>query len=836
MKNIFNIFNKKTILFAGAAIVSSSFALSDVQAQQVTGLSDFTIYLDPGHALKENAGLYGYTEAEKTVRVALAIREYLQTHTDIKTVYMCREDDNKQITLSQRTDEANALDVDFYYSIHSDAGTPDVNSTLTMYGGWNNSGVTIEKTPNGGKAFGDALCPDLTGVMRLSTRGNLADQINYNGNIPTHSNQHPYLHVNRESNMASLLSEAGYHTNPTQQQRNINAEWKRMEGLSAFRSILEYMNVARPDLGILSGVITDDETGVPANGVTVKITGTDKTYTTDTYESVFNKYSKDPDELHNGFYFIEGFTAGENLTVEFSSPHFESQTKTITIATNPTGRTAESLNSLDLQLKNIVPSKVKEISARDLDNVVKDKPLVITFTRKMDRTLTESAISITPSAPVVYTWKDDYTLSLDITGLEFETNYTLTIDGSIAKNTHTDNFLDGDGDGVEGGDYVLPFTTAEQDVEAPYVVSYDPADTSESPEARPVIRIEFNETLDEASITENQLSVSESGVPVEGVVRHVVVNRRSVLHYMFNEDLKTGKTYAVNMLGGLKDLYGNEIVGGLQYSFSVTPRLVEEVINIDDFTTVGAWWHPNGSGSTSGINTDVSKTSSSTETYSVDSPTSLMMTYLWDESHTGMFRIRLYRNSKAPKFTKDYILQAYVLGDASNNNFRLTVRDTEGIKSQKPIPMDWAGWKLISWDMANDECVVWLTGGDPQVKGQANFENVGFEAPAKPAEFNTSYILVDDLRLVRFGDYVGIQNPSNADKGLTIKTTPESVELISDVNIKAVEVYSLAGVLVNSVSPSSSEYTLDKNTLQKGIYILNVVTEKEHKAVKVTVQ
>ena len=41
------------------------FVLNTNTAAQVTGLSGWNIYLDPGHSQNENIGIYGYSEAKK---------------------------------------------------------------------------------------------------------------------------------------------------------------------------------------------------------------------------------------------------------------------------------------------------------------------------------------------------------------------------------------------------------------------------------------------------------------------------------------------------------------------------------------------------------------------------------------------------------------------------------------------------------------------------------------------------------------------------------------------------------------------------------------------------
>jgi len=221
----------KTILFI---LITSSFCFG-----QVTGLSGWNIFIDPGHSRDENMGIYGYSEAKKNLRVALRLRELLLNNTDIDTVYLSRTNDQQSVGLSQRSDMANNIGAAWFHSIHSDAGSPSSNSTLLMYGGWRSNGQTVEKTPHVGKAMGDLMVDILTRGMRTTTRGNYADRTFYQGFPYNHTNQYPYLSVNRRTTMASELSEAGFHTNPRQNQLNMNAEWKKLEAYTFYCSILK---------------------------------------------------------------------------------------------------------------------------------------------------------------------------------------------------------------------------------------------------------------------------------------------------------------------------------------------------------------------------------------------------------------------------------------------------------------------------------------------------------------------------------------------------------------------------------------------------------------------
>lgn len=156
--------------------------------------------------------------------------------------------------------------------------------------------------------------------MRVSTRGNIADRCYYDGSS-THEYQEPYLSVNRRTNMASLLSEAGFHTIAEQQSRNLNDDYKKLEAVAAMQSILKYRGMELPDMAFITGVVTDVESGKKLDGVTVSTDG--KSYTTDSYESLFKNYTNDRDLIHNGFYLIEGLTGGNDYEVSFSANRYQ---------------------------------------------------------------------------------------------------------------------------------------------------------------------------------------------------------------------------------------------------------------------------------------------------------------------------------------------------------------------------------------------------------------------------------------------------------------------------------------------------------------------------------
>ncbi len=810
---------------------------------QITGLSEWSIFLDPGHSRTENMGLYNYSEAQKVLRVALNLRDMLENQTDIQGVYLCRLTDEDEISLTGRTDLANSLGVDFYYSIHSDAGSISANSTLVMYGGWRKDGVTLEKTPAGGAAFGAILTPHLTGAMRIATRGLYADRVFYEGNVDTHEKQWPYLHVNRTTNMASLLSEGGFHTNPTQQQRNLNAEWKKLEATAAFRAILEFHDIDRPAIGVATGIITDAENGVPVNGATVTIG--DKHYTTDSFESLFNQYSNDPDQLHNGFYWIEGLTPGEEVSVVFTHPDYETKTIDLTIASDPNATTADNFSFLDVELTNTLPPVVSRVEAPDgLEQVIPGNEVTVVFSRKMDRVSVESAISIAPEKSLSFTWNDDYRLNVFADALDYGIEYTVTIDGSVARNALTNQFLDGDADGTEGGNYQFTFSTAPPDGTPPKLVDFSPSSTLPTPEIRPVIRLVYDEEIVRASVAGDAVTLIPvgGGTAITGVVHAALVDGQTVIHFFPIEDLASTGTYLVDISAGLEDQFGNATLAE-SFEFEVREKPITASTIIDNFNdAITEWWQPQQSGSTEGIISQETGWTHETDIVctSVGSTGSMKLDYAWDMA-AGTKYIRLYlppgSSQNSNRFGAEHVLQTWLFGDGSGNQFRFVIKDGNNTyEASQWVNINWIGWKLISWDLANDPVYAWVNGNG--VLDGTGFYLDGFHLRynALSTKKTSGALYFDDLRFVMYD-----QNPVSVAEisSQELRVYPNPVKDVLYINspepISELRIYDLAGRLVLSRKASGGLSTVNVAQLRAGWYVVQAKSDESWVNAKIRV-
>lgn len=825
---------KRTLLTLTTALllILASAGLQTTEAQ-VIGLEGWNIYLDPGHSQKENLGLYNYTEAEKVLRVGLNLRQMLLDWTDIDTVYMSRTNDLQLVGLNERVERANSLGADFYYSIHSDAGSPGANSTLMLHGGWREDGNTVEKTPTGGKLFGDIMDDILTAGMRIGRRGNYADRTFYQGFPFEHDNKWPYLAVNRISNMASLLSEAGFHTNPTQQQRNMNAEWKRLEAYAAFWTILEYHNLERPEVGIATGYITDAESLRPVNGA--QITIGDQTYTTDTFESLFNNYTSDPDLLANGFYFIEDLTPGASYSVVVEAQGYYPATIDITV--DPAFFTFA-----DAQLLSNVPPFITETAPEQGSTGLLPgrENAVITFSRPMNRASVEAAFTIAPSTSVELTWLSDRELQFSTAGLDFETTYTVTI-AETAKDQH-EHTLDGNGDGEMGGDYELVFTTSERDSDPPVVIAVSPESDQTGIRRRPIIRIQFDEPVRETRGFKSLVSlVSEGGEAIPGELRVFTADLISEINFFPGTVLEPGTSYIFTLNAGVEDLFGNATTEPVVIRFT-TASLEMTASLIDSFSGLSErWWVPQQSGSTRGI---ITESTSRDENNTVLNPMSMSgstmeVNYGWDLSNPPHL-IRIYTGfgtNRSKTFTNSMNLQTFVKGDGSGNRFRFVVRDGAGGLEASPwYTIDWVGWALVRWDMQNDPVIPWVQ-ADGTLTNPLYLDSFQFTyTPGSPA-LGTLYF--DNLHTATYSQVVSVDEPLSGlpDEYTLDQNYPNPFNPTTNIRFGLpesstvrLEVFDLLGRRVAELQngPMQAGYhtvSFDASRLSSGVYLYTLRTE-----------
>lgn len=823
--------------FSFTALLLLFVCATPVLSQQVTGLSNWSLYLDPGHSQTENMGIHNYSEPQKVLRVALYAKQMLEEQTDIDTVFICRSNDSQVVGLTQRTDDANTKAADFYHSIHSNAGAPQTNNVLTLWGAWYQNGNTsmplVEKTPNGGKKMGDIMIDDMRLGMRLPSIGSWGDRAFYQAGT---GNTWPYLSVNRESNMASVLTEGGFHTNPVQNAKNMNAEYKKLEAQTHFWSYLRYHGLARPKVGIVTGIISDWDSDLQINGATA--TAGVQEYTTDTFESLFKNYVTDPNLLRNGFYYLEDLSTNSPFEIVFSAPGYYNDTLRFESLNDTT------FNYGDIKLVSSVKPFVASITPTANDTTAEPTDrVVIQFSRKMNRASVEAAFTITPTVSGNFVWADDSKVSFVPTqNLDFETTYTVRI-AETAKDQFG-HLFDGNNDGETGDAFEISFKTTVTDLDPPSILSFSPSDSDELKDPRTPISIVFSEEIKVGlSSSSFKLKHLGNGNAVTVRIKKVDYEDKTIMTLFPTSALEANASYEVTIESGLGDKYGNTMSEQTIYEFTVSP-IQNTATTIDNFDTGidGNWWIPQQSGSTEGIVTDLTSRAPETTIISAvysNTGSSMRINYGWDTA-ASTHLIRQYLGAGAPfnaRFTSDHTLQAYIFGDGKSNLFRFVVRDGNSQLEASPwYTVDWLGWKLVQWKMS-EGAVGWVN-GNGTIEGSSRFDS--FQLSYGPnATASSGFYAIDDFAYASImavsnenDSFKPIQtsleqnfpNPFNPSTTISFSLAKADKAKITVFDVLGREVAVLANQTFNAGNHAVS---FDASSLSSGMYLYRLETNGE---------
>lgn len=165
------------------------------------------IWIDAGHGGQDGGAISGkYVEKSLNLNMALLLRDYLNTHY-VAEIGLTRAND-PTISLSQRTAMANQWGADFFISLHHNAAS---------------------FTARGYEDFiylntGDST---LTGRVRGSIHTEVRNRVLSKYGLPNRGPKKADFHVLRETNMAAVLIETCFVTNPSDQQLLDNPQFHR---------------------------------------------------------------------------------------------------------------------------------------------------------------------------------------------------------------------------------------------------------------------------------------------------------------------------------------------------------------------------------------------------------------------------------------------------------------------------------------------------------------------------------------------------------------------------------------------------------------------------------
>lgn len=475
-------------LFLISTIISFVCAPAFAQRSDLTGLK---FCIDPGHGghnavndrhVIPDPGI-DFWESESNFQKALQLKALLESHG--ATVILTRNtndypNDADEPSLTARWTLANANNVDWFHSIHSNAtGGNNTSTNYTM--------VLIKEDIATRQAASPAAI-DMSSLIYNSIRAKDRTQSSY-GNIT--GKQGVYLDytfyggpnggfnlgVLRGLAMPGELSEGSFHDFYPETRRLMNNSYRRMEAYGILDAFLQYYGVPLDTFCIVAGIQTNGDNGKPVNATKVILLPENRVYTGDSY--------------NDGYYLFDSLASGSHEIV-YETDGYSADTVDVVLAKG-------EVKFVDRVLESLLPPIVASSSpARNSQNVNALSSINISFTKAMDTASVESAFSITPSVGGSITWKDNFRTLCFTPSTHFGhlTNYNVTIGGS-AKSV-TGFFLDGNGDSTGGDPFTLSFTT--EAAIAPYVVFAKPSNNDTSYSISGIIGVRFSKPMDTASV------------------------------------------------------------------------------------------------------------------------------------------------------------------------------------------------------------------------------------------------------------------------------------------------------------------------------------------------
>ncbi len=814
---------------------------------QRTDLSGLKFCIDPGHGGNNPANDRwvvpdpgtNFWESESNYQKALLLKPLLEEQGAwvILTRYTNYYPNDDEPSLSARWQLANANNVTWVHSIHSNATGWTVNNTV------NSSMMLVKENISTRKAafpeavvMSNIMCKHFPRNNRTSGCTTYLDFSFYGGTNDANHDGEPdgyNLGVLKGLAMPGELSEGSFHDNFAETRRLMNNRYRKMEAYAIRNSFMEYFGVPADTLCIVAGIIKDMSSSNPVNNLKVRILPIDSLCTGDAF--------------NNGYYMFDKLRAGEYKLI-FEANGYVMDSASISLSRG-------EIKFLDKGMLNFIPP-VASSAIHDGDSTISVTSYFdFYFTKMMDAASVRAAFSITPAVEGTFSWSNS-NMSLRFTPsipLVSKTNYVIKIDTS-AKDAGGFK-IDGNGDGIAGDAYTLRFKTLISDNERPFVFSSYPAKNSALKDFSPAgtISITFNKLMDTVSLR-SAIALRKNSVDVPTDINCSEFDNKTIVSIKPKSQLDTSSLYVLLVYNTAKDVYQNTMKAIYYFYVNTLNRKYKSIQTLEDFNTgINNWWQPTASGSTYGIVPENTKLTLDSNIYYPfsNSKYSAKLNYSFIPGSSPNL-IREYVSAGTAYNTlidTGMVIQSFVFGDSSKNQIRLCIDDSSTLTKHRVSSwtvIDWYGWKLVEWKFTNmNEMGSWLNPGpiagpkvrfdsyqlscDPafgRAEGAIYLDELAIAEIDKnvTAVENNSYQIPDKTQLVQ-----NYPNPFNPSTTIKFNLTDRS-------KIKLV-VYDLLGREISVLKDeilNSGIYTVNWNASNRpsGVYFAKLFTETKVNTIK----
>ncbi len=808
-------------------LVTATLLFPVVTASQT--LNGVRFCIDPGHGghnpandrrIEPDPGVV-FWESEGNFQKALRLDTLLQAQGAfvILTRYTNEYPNDDEPTLTQRWQLANANNVHWFHSIHSNAFNGVTNYTLVLL---------KEDIPTRQPAFPQALTmsqiisPKIKAFLRTPGNPQVALDYTFYGGPNGGFN----LGVLRGLTMPGELSEGAFHDVFPETRRMLNYSNNKIEAYALRNSFMQYYSVPADTLGIVAGILTELGTGRSINFTRVRLLPENRVY--------------QGDQFNNGFYMLDRIIPGPHK-LRFETAGYTLDSVSFSVGTGATV-------FIDRQFESFAaPTVVTSVPVQGDTIFSAERSIVLQFSKAMDTASVRRAFSVAPNAAGRLTWANtNTTLTFDPDSiLGFFVNYTVRVD-TQARSAGGQQ-IDGDGNGVPGDPYILRFKTRDVDVVPPRITASYPSGGIQLPSPTSVLNVTFDELLNPNTVTVTNVVIQKiGGTLLPRTLEYWQQGIRSGINVYLSSPLEPNASYRMRV-SGVTDVVGNPIPNSnpIIWEFSVAPQSYDyTMIDMLD-TSVTHWQQPALNGSTVGVDSASFRLSSTRFVPPVpDNVGSGQLKYAW-QTGAPQWLLREQLLGGAPRnvlFRKTgNVLQVFMHGDGTYNQFRFAVQDSVDFEVSRWFTIDWIGWRQVDWDLERDSIGSWT--GNGQLEGELRFDS--FQMRYLPGTSSANgQVYFDQLQVARkivtsvsegektipaeFALLQNYPNPFNPTTHLRFRL-PAGKAGIADLGLVTLKVFDMLGrevaTLVNEVkAPGEYEIQFDAGALSSGIYFYRLTS------------
>lgn len=795
----------KKILLAATILLGTALGGNAVK------MSDLKIYINPGHGGYDsddrNIVIYpysshdtlGFWESKSNLYKGLFMYHILDSIG--ATPYISRTtnttDDDRN--LYEIAYEANDLECDLFFAIHSNAGE-SVNYPLELY---------REESVG---------TPRYTEAVTLS---NIVWQQLYSNELPIWTRSTPYvsgdltfypqwgtqgLGVLRRLYVPGLLSEGQMHEHRPEAHRLMNMDYLWLEAWHFVASIMEFYDTEDKFVtGNVGGIVYDDhntrietldldyytahgrDANKPLNGASVKLLDTDGNVV----------QTRTTDNENNGVFVFRNVTPGD-YTIAVSIDGYYDRETAVTVTAN-----SVTYNDMPMMLKREKSLEVVSYSpAPDDGELVSCATTIeVQFNVDVDEESFERAVSIEPAVDGEWEYSESYYVATFTPDVAFETNthYTVTI-STEAQHPDTIYAYPNLQDTVR-----FEFDTQDRN-RLELLLSY-PAEGDAIHYDSPSLEFRFDKTLNASNIY-NQIAVTDSSgseltISKRSSTYNKLSNGYGNVTLVLSDDLTIGSQYTVTLDSDIRDTEGIPLGSTVEIKFTAEDQsIVYDGDIIEDFETADIF--SGDSELSSGVDdvpeyyryTSKHLFGDAAGRFSYEFSNSKDGVAVW--SYNGDYKTAVYGAT----------LGVYVYGDLNNHALSIGFTSGTDVKYIKICDVDFLGWKYFE-----------ITLTDLLEDFEYLLSNIRIEQTSSLYS-QVGAVNIDNLT---YNDSaVGGVETTIADAEVAIYPNPaDDVIYIAGADSNtAVDLYSTAGTLVLSTTGSA----VNVSGLPAGMYVLKVGT------------